>query len=150
MSFLDSLENNLKALESHEAPGLDDHKRRENERRRSAAAAPWADQLKRSSYTQALMQQATRAGFQIRTKINLVWIGTTLRLEAVNHRLELRPVAEGIAVVYLKGTDEIKTQLVDLTGKPEVILTEWIAMVETQKKADLAAAAALQLEEDAE
>ena len=150
MSFLDSLENNLKALEGHEAPGLDDHKRRESERKRNAAAAPWADQLKCSPYTQTLLQQATRAGYQIRTKVNFVWIGTTLRLEALNYRLELRPVADGVSVVYLKDTVETKTQIIDLTGKPEAILSEWIAMVDAQKKADQAAAAALQFDEEVE
>lgn len=144
MSFLDSLENNLKALEGTEQTGLDDHKKRENERQRAAAAAPWAEELKRSPYTQALMQQATRAGFQMRTKVNLVWIGTTLRLEARDHRLELRPSAGGIAVVYLKGAAELKRDAVDLRGKPEGILNEWVAMLEKQKKEDDAAAAAAQ------
>jgi hypothetical protein len=148
MSFLDSLENNLKALEGHEAPGLEDHQRRESERRRTAAAAPWADQLKRSPFTPALMQTATRAGFQIRTKVNFVWIGTTLRLEALDYRLELRPAADGIAVVYMKGAVEIKTQRIDLSGKPEAILSEWIALVEAQKKEHQAAAAASLAEED--
>jgi hypothetical protein len=148
MSFLDSLENNLKALEGLEAPGLEDHQRREGERRRTAAAAPWADQLKRSPFTQTLMQQATRAGYQIRTKVNFVWIGTTLRLEALSYRLELRPVPDGVAVVYLKGANEIKTQRIDLSGKPEAILTEWIALVEAQKKEDQAAAAASLEDED--
>ena len=142
MSFLDSLENNLKALEGTEHSGLDDFKRRESERRRTAAAAPWAEQLKRSPYTQALMQQATRAGYQIRTKVNFVWIGTTLRLEALNHRLELRPTAEGVAAVFQKGTAELRTGIIDLSGSPEALLRDWIAVLEAQKKEDLAAAAA--------
>ncbi len=151
MSFLDSLENNLKALEGTEHSGLDDYKRRESERKRTAAAAPWAEQLKRSPYTQALMQEATRAGYQIRTKVNFVWIDTVLRLEARNHRLELRPTAEGIAAVYLKGTAELKRQVIDLKGKPSGILNDWIAMLEAQKKEDVAAAAAAQvLDEEAD
>ena len=150
MSFLDSLENNLKALEGTEHAGLDDYKRRESERHRTAAAAPWAEKLKHSPFTDAVMQQATRAGYQIRTKVNFVWIGTTLRLEARNHRLELRPTGEGIAAVYMKGTEELKRQVIDLTGKPEAILNDWIALLEAQKKEDLAAAAAAQLPEEEE
>jgi hypothetical protein len=148
MSFLDSLENNLKALEGTEHAGLDDYKRRESERQRTASAAPWAEQLKRSPYTQSLMQQATRAGYQIRTKVNFVWIGTTLRLEARNHRLELRPTGQGIAVVYLKGSEELKSRVIDLTGTPEAILSDWLAILEQQRKEDLAAAAAHIPEED--
>jgi hypothetical protein len=148
MSFLDSLENSLKALEGTEHAGLDDYKRRESERQRTASAAPWAEQLKCSPYTQALMQQATRAGYQIRTKVNFVWIGTTLRLEARNHRLELRPTGEGIAAVYVKGTEELKSEIIDLGSKPEAILKEWVAMLEIQRNEDLAAAAAHLPEED--
>jgi len=148
MSFLDSLENNLKALEGTENAGLDDHKRKESERRRTAAAAPWSEKLKRSAYTESLMQQATRAGYQLRTKVNFVWLGTTLRLEARNYRLELRPTAEGIAAVYMKGTEELKRELIDLAGDPDAILKDWIPMLEQQRKEDLAAAAAQLPEED--
>jgi hypothetical protein len=150
MSFLDSLENSLKALEGTEQSGLDEHKRKDSERRRAAAAAPWAERLKSSPYTQALMQQATRAGYQIRTKINFVWIGTTLRLEGRNHRLELRPTAEGIAVVQLKDGVELKQEQIDLTGKPEEILAPWLPVLEMQKKEDDAAAAASLALEEAE
>jgi len=51
MSFLDNLENNLKAMESLEASGLDDRKRRELERERSIASAPWAERLKKRPST---------------------------------------------------------------------------------------------------
>ena len=149
MSFLDSLENSLKALEGTEQSGLDEHKRKDSERRRAAASAPWAERLKNSPYTQALMQQATRAGYQIRTKVNFLWIGTTLRLEGRNHRMELRPTPEGIDVVYLKGGVELNQQRIDLNGKPEDILPAWMAMLEVQKKEDDAEAAAAQaLEEE--
>ena len=152
MSFLDSLENNLKALEGTEHSGLDEHKRNDRERRRAAASAPWAERLKSSPYTQSLMQQATRAGFQIRTKVNLVWLGTTLRLEARNHRLELRPAAQGVEVVALKNGTELGVEVIDLNGKPEEILAPWMKVVETQKKeddaAEAAATAAAELEEE--
>jgi hypothetical protein len=128
MSFLDSLENSLKALEGTEQSGLDEHKRKDSERRRAAASAPWAER---------------------RTKVNFVWIGTTLRLEGRNHRMELRPSPEGIDVVYIKNGVELKQQRIDLNGKPEDILPAWMAMLEVQKKEDDAEAAAAQaLEEE--
>jgi hypothetical protein len=148
MSFLDSLENSLKALEGTEQPGLDDYKRRESERQRTATAAPWAERLKTSPYAQTLMQQATRAGFQIRTKVNLVWIGTTLRLEARGHRFELRPTGEGIAAVFLKGQEETRCSLIDLASNPEGILSEWMAILELQRKEDQAAEASYVPDED--
>jgi hypothetical protein len=91
MSFLDNLENNLKAMESLEASGLDDRKRRELERERSIASAPWAERLKKSPYVGKLMRDLTRAGFPRRMKMNFVWIGRALRIEAVDQRLELQP-----------------------------------------------------------
>jgi len=141
MSFLDSLENNLKALEGREQGGLDDQKRRDTDRERAAASAPWAERLKTSPYTQALLQQATRAGFQIRIKVNFLWLGTALRLEARNVRLELRPTADGIEVLTVKDGAEIKREKIDLAGTPDQILTPWMQTVEAQKKADDAAAA---------
>ena len=47
MSFLDNLENNLKALESRDEGGLDESRRRERDRGAPLAAAPWAERLKR-------------------------------------------------------------------------------------------------------
>jgi hypothetical protein len=149
MSFLDSLENNLKALEGKEAPGFEDHKRRESERRRTASVAPWAERLKTSPYTQALMQQATRAGYRIRTKVNFVWIGAMLRLEARGYRLELHPAADGVQAICLRGADELKRDTIDLSGSPDALLSEWVSLLEKQKQEDDAAAAAAQvLDED--
>jgi hypothetical protein len=142
MSFLDSLENNLKALEGNQLTDFDDRKRKETERRRTAAVAPWAEKLKASPYTQELMQQATRAGYQMRTKVNFVWIGITLRLEARNHRLEFQPSPDGITVVTFKDSNELKRETIDLTGKPENVLGGWIEILERQKKEDEQAAAA--------
>ncbi len=141
MSFLDSLENNLKAMEGTEASGLDDRKRKEIERQRVVASAPWAEKLKHAPYTKALMERASRSGYQIRVKVDIVWLGDVLRLEARGHRLELRPTPQGILAVQLKGKDELKRELVDLAGAPEALLDDWMAVLANQKKEDDAAAA---------
>jgi len=149
MSFLDSLENNLKALESREQGGLDEGNRREREKARAKASAPWAERLKQDPWTQNLMQQATRAGYQRRVKVNLIWIGTTLRLEARGQRLELRPQPDGIAAVFLHGTVESKSQAIDLKKDPQKLVAEWMAILDLQKKLDDEQAAKELLEEDA-
>jgi hypothetical protein len=136
MSFLDNLENNLKALESREEGGLDEGNRRELEKARAKASAPWAERLKQAPWTQNLMQQATRAGYQRRIKVNLAWIGTTLRLEARGHRLELRPQPDGIAAVFLRGTEESGSGAVDLKKDPQKLVAEWMAILDLQKKLD--------------
>src|SRR5580658_8193390 len=136
MSFLDNLESNLKALESREEGGLDESRRRDRERELAIAAAPWAERLKREPFAQTLMQQATLAGRQRRTKVNLLWIGTTLRLEARGHRLELRPEPKGIAAVFFRGTEEIRRQPADLDGDPQQLVAVWMADLEEQKRLD--------------
>jgi hypothetical protein len=126
MSFLDNLENNLKALESRDMGGIADNGSREEERTRAKAAAPWAERLKRDPWTAQLMQQMTRAGFQRRTKVNLVWLGTTLRMEARGHKLELRPGAAGVVAVYMRGLEELKREPVDFKEEPQKLVARWM------------------------
>jgi hypothetical protein len=136
MSFLDNLENNLTALESLDEGGLDESRRRDRERDLAIAAAPWAERLKREPFAPTLMQLATLAGRQRRTKVNLMWIGTTLRLEARGLRLELRPQPDGVAAVFLRGAEEIKQELVDLGGNPQKLVAEWMAALDEQQRAN--------------
>ncbi len=140
MSFLDNLENNLKALESREQGGLEDQRGRDAEKNRAKAAAPWAEKLKRDPWTQTLMQVSTRAGFQRRIKVNLMWIGTTLRLEALGHRLEFRPYPDGIRAVFMQGQQELDARKVDLAEDPGGMIGEWMVTLEAQKKMDEEAA----------
>jgi hypothetical protein len=142
VSFLDNLENNLKALEGREEGGLDSSGRRARERRRALAAAPWAEKLKKSPWCGTLMQQATRAGFQRRMRVSLVWLDTTLRLEAKDSRLDLRPEPGGIVAVFLRGREEVGNHPVDLGEDPRSLVEEWMAMLDAQKALDDAAAAA--------
>ena len=136
MSFLDNLENNLKALESRDEGGLDESRRRDRDRELAVAAAPWAERLKREPFAGKLMQQATVAGRKSRMKVNLMWIGTTLRLEARGHRLELRPGPKGVAAVFLKGSDEVGREPVDLSGDPAKITGKWMTVLDEQKRID--------------
>jgi hypothetical protein len=136
MSFLDNLENNLKALESRDEGGLDTSGRRDRERQLALAIAPWAERLKSEPFARNLMQLATVAGRATRTKINLIWIGNTLRLEARGHRLELRPGPKGITAVFLEGTREISQKPINLSGDPKKLVTEWIPVLEEQKRRD--------------
>jgi len=132
MSFLDNLENNLKSLETQEE-GKESAERqqrdRENQRASARAAAPFAEQLKDGPYTAELLRQTTRVGHSLRTMIRATWLGTTLRLEARDRKLELRPTASGIAAVYLEGNQELRTEALDLDGSPEQLLRGWLEAV---------------------
>jgi hypothetical protein len=129
MSFLDNLENNLKSLESAEE-GKEAAERqaraRDQERAAAQAVAPWAEKLKKSPFTGELMKQAARVGFSLRTKVHVAWLGTTLRLEAREKRLELRPASDGILAVYIEGQEEKRTSRVDLEGNAETMVRDWL------------------------
>ena len=130
MSFLDNLENNLKSLESSEQ-GKEDAERaqraREQERARAQASAPFADQLKNGPYTTELLKQAARVGFGLRTKVHIAWLGSSLRLEAREKRLELRPTPTGIMTVYIEEGQAVRTEVLDLAGSPEALVRSWLA-----------------------
>lgn len=125
MSFLDNLENNLKSLERQEERSADDRRRQEEDRLEAVAAAPWAAKLKESPFTQKLLDAASLAGHQRRTKVYIVWLGTTLRLEARERRLELRPTATGIRAVFLMNGEETSSRVIDLTGDPAELVNDW-------------------------
>lgn len=128
MSFLDNLENTLKSLEN--APSGENAAREQTRRDADAAAqravAPWAERLRKSPFTASLLSAATREGFKQRVKVHITWIGTTLRLDARERRLELRPMPDGVETVYLEN-GEIRTRSgIDLTGDPAELVHAWL------------------------
>jgi hypothetical protein len=129
MSFLDNLENNLKSLESQEE-GKESAERaartRDAQRASAQAVAPWAEQLKKGPFTAELLKQAARVGFSLRTKVNIAWLGTTLRLEAREKRLELRPTASGIVTAYLENGAEIRREPLDLASDAGELVRRWL------------------------
>jgi hypothetical protein len=127
MSFLDNLENSLKSLESREERDPGEQRRKEDERLRARAAAPWAEQLKNSTYTQQLFEQAAIAGHRIRTKIYMAWIDSTLRLEAKGRRLELQPTPDGITASMIEEDGTSRTEPLDLNSRPEDLLDTWLS-----------------------
>jgi hypothetical protein len=135
VSFLDNLENNLKALESRDE-GLDDKRRRQGDQGQTLAIAPWAEKLKREPYAQGVMRQATIAGRERRMKVNLAWLDTRLRLEARSQRLELRPTPHGVVALFLRQTEEIKRLPIDLADDPKKLIDEWMVALDEQKRID--------------
>ncbi len=126
MGFLDNLENSLKSLESREERDPAEHRRREQDRALTLAAAPWAEKLKNSSYTKKLFDDAAVEGHRLRTKIYMAWLDNTLRLEAKERRLELRPTPEGIVAAFIGPDGETATEPVDLKSEPQALLKKWL------------------------
>jgi hypothetical protein len=129
MSFLDNLENSLKSLETSEegrASLENEHRLRERQRTAAQAAAPYAEELKKGPFTSALLRDAARVGHAQRTKINAVWIGLVLRLEARGKRLELRPTADGIVAAQIENGQETSVAPLDLKCDTGQWLRDWL------------------------
>ena len=127
MSYLDNLESTLKNLEgNNERDSMEDRSRRESERAQALAAAPFADELKKGAYTMGLLDHVTKIGFSQRTKVNIAWIGTTLRLDAKERRLELKPTPQGVVAVFSQSGQETGNKAVDLQSDPEKLAHEWL------------------------
>src|SRR5215469_4255703 len=139
MSFLDNLENNLKSLEAREEgrEARDRQQRaRESERAQAQAIAPFAEQLKNSAFTAGVLTHAARVGHSLRTKVHVAWLGNTLRLEARDRRLELRPTATGIVAVSIENGNEMAGKPLDLSGNPEQLIREWLSGGRQQRESD--------------
>jgi hypothetical protein len=126
MSFLDNLESNLKDLESGQERDPKEKKLRDSERASALAAAPWAEKLKNGVYTQELLKAATHAGFQVRKRVNMAWLGTTLKLELQGRTLALSPTAEGIVAVVSSDGKEEQKHPVNLEGSPADLVKQWL------------------------
>jgi len=130
MSFLDSLENNLKALESREEKDPEKLKREQEQREADRAAAllraPHAEALKKSPFTSDLLTQCRVIGHGMRVLVQFTWLGETLRLDAKTKRLELVPTADGIEAQY--SVDGVRTgsERVELTGVAEDLARRWL------------------------
>lgn len=133
MSFSDNLENDLKNLESRDerdaASIARGQREKQNHRMMALASAPYAEKLKSGKFTADLLTHSTRIGHGLRTKVNIIWLGTTLRLQAREHRLELSPTPEGVIARFLVNETATKEEKIDLNGNPERLAKEWLDTV---------------------
>jgi len=117
MSFLDNLENNLKALENREEKDPEkvkrDQEQRESDRNAALLRAPHVDALKNSPFTSELLTQCRTIGHGQRVLVQFTWIGERLRLDAKTRRMELTPTSEGITAVFSIDGAEIGRATVD-------------------------------------
>lgn len=117
MSYLDNLENNLKALENQEERDPQkvrrEQERREAERTAALLRAPHAEALKNSPFTLELLTQCRIIGHQQRVLVQFTWLGETLRLDAKEKRMLLAPTSEGITAVFSVNGDETGRAMID-------------------------------------
>jgi hypothetical protein len=130
VSFLDNLENNLKALESRTERDPEALAReaaaRASARSISLQIAPYVDALRTGPFTDGLLTACREIGHRKRTLVRPVWVDSTLRLDAGAKRLELRPTPGGVqAVSFVDGKQQDSTP-VDLSGDPVKLAEKWL------------------------
>ena len=120
MSFLDKLENDLKALENREEKDPEkvnrEQERREAYRTAALLRAPYAEALRTSPFTSELLTHCRAIGHAQRVLVQFTWLGESLRMDAKAKRLELAPTAEGITAVLSLNGEKIE----QLTVRPEI------------------------------
>src|ERR1700753_2312335 len=131
MSFLDNLENNLKALERREEKdpekGRRDQERREAERNAALRRAPYADALKNSPFTMDLLTQCRTIGHGQRVLVQFTWLGESLRMDSKTKRMDLTPTAEGITAILSLNGEEIGREAIDPNvDDPAALARRWL------------------------
>ena len=131
MSFLDNLENNLKALENREERDPEkvkrEQERREAERSDALSRAPFVEALKKSPFTSDLLTQCRTIGRTQRLLVQFTWIGDNLRLDVPGKRMELVATADGIiAVLSHNGVESERIPVNTSSGDPAILAHRWL------------------------
>jgi len=130
MSFLDNLENNLKALESREQKDPEALAReaaaREANRSLALAIAPYSEALRNGPFKDGLLTACRELGHRRRMLVRPVWVESTLRLEAGTKRLELRPTPNGVLAVTFVNGKEHESAPIDLSSDPVKLAEKWL------------------------
>jgi hypothetical protein len=134
MSYLDNLENNLKALENLEERDpvkvQRERERREADKQAAVLRAPHAEMLKTSPFTMELLTQCRAIGHGQRMLVRFTWLGETLRLDAQEKRMELAPTSQGIEAVFSLNGEETGRANVDLQADdPAALARRWLVTV---------------------
>jgi len=131
MSFLDNLENNLKALERQDERDPEkvrrEQQRREADRSAALERAPHADALKHSPFTVELLTQCRTIGHAQRVLVQFTWLGEKLRLDAKAKRMELTPTVSGITAVFSEnGEQKAKATVDPNVDDPAALAKYWL------------------------
>lgn len=130
MSFLDNLENDLKALESRSERDPEALKReaaaRESARSLALEIAPYAEALRNGPFIDGLLTACRNVGHRRRMLVRPVWVDSTLRLEAGAKKLELRPTPTGVLAVFFNAGKELESIPIDLSTDPSRLAEKWL------------------------
>ncbi len=132
MSYLDSLENNLKALENQAERDPVEVRRRQEarafERAAAVAAEPYVKELREGEFTRTLLGHCAVIGHGLRMKIRPLWLGNVLRLETRDKQVDFEPSGEGIEAVFREHGEVTGREPVDLTQSTEAFAKRWLGV----------------------
>lgn len=132
MSFLDNLENNLKALESRTerdpATLAREAAARESARSMALEIAPHAEALRNGPFKDGLLTACRNIGHRRRILVRPIWVDSTLRLEAGSKKLELRPTPGGVLAVFFDGGQEQESMPIELSSDPVRVAEKWLGV----------------------
>ena len=132
MSFLDNLENNLKALESRTerdpATLAREAAARESARSIALEIAPHAEALRNGPFKDGLLTACRNIGHRRRILVRPIWVDSTLRLEAGSKKLELRPTPGGVLAVFFDGGQEQESMPIELSSDPVRVAEKWLGV----------------------
>jgi hypothetical protein len=130
MSFLDNLENNLKALESRDEKDPEklarEARAREAARSLAVQIAPYAEALRNGPFKDGMLTACRDIGHRRRLLVRPFWADSTLRLEAGTKKLELRPTPDGVLAVFFEEGRELESLPVDLASDPVKLAGKWL------------------------
>ena len=129
MGFLDNLENTLKNAErtNDREDDMAATLSRAAELQEIRAAAPHAEALRNGKWTQDLLTHCVTIGHGQRVRVGMTWIGTTLRLDAREKRLDLQPNAQGILGIFSVDGAITALEPIDLNSDAEALARKWLA-----------------------
>ncbi|MFN7919254.1 MAG: hypothetical protein U0Q16_04105 [Bryobacteraceae bacterium] len=131
MSFLDNLENSVKAMESRTEVDPEEVRRERASRKKAIedarAAEPFAEALKTGAFGQGLLKHARAVGHSMRMLVRFTWLDSTLRLEAKERRVDLTPTPKGIEAVFHEDDAETAREMVDVKADPEKFVRRWLS-----------------------
>lgn len=132
MSYLDNLENSLKALERQEERDPAERKRRDEalraEQADAAAAAPFLEELKHGAFIQTFLAHASVEGRKLRILVRPVWLGNVLRLDAGPRRIEFRATPSGIEAAMSVDGAPSRATVVLPNDDPRQLAADWLGL----------------------
>jgi len=83
--------------------------------------------LKTGPFTEKFLVACRTIGHRQRTMVRFTWLDSTLRLEAKERRLDLKPTAQGVEAAFYVDNEPTSQRMLTLEEDPEALANEWLS-----------------------